>query len=97
MLELMGLAIIGSVLFVGFIVLATIFKLALKILLLPLLLLKFLIVGVLFTIVGPILLIVGVVAVVLTGFAALVPLLPFLIVGALVWMLVRNNRRPAVI
>jgi hypothetical protein len=97
MLELMALAIIGSALFVGFVVLATIFKLAFKILLLPLLLLKFLIFGVVFTIVGPILLIVGVFAVVVTGLVGLVPLLPFLIVGGLVWMLVRNNRRPAVI
>jgi hypothetical protein len=97
MLELMALAIIGSALFVGFVVLATIFKLAFKILLLPLLLLKFLIFGVVFTIVGPILLIVGVFAVVVTGLVGLVPLLPFLIVGGLVWMLVRNNRRPAAI
>jgi len=97
MLELMGLAIIGSVLFVGFVVLATIFKLAFKILLLPLLLLKVLIFGVVVTVLGPILLLVGVFAVLVTGLAALVPLLPFLVVGALVWLLVRNNRRPAVI
>ena len=65
--------------------------------LLPLLLIKWLVFGLLFTVLGPILLVVGLVLFLIVGFSMLVPLMPFLIVGMLVWLLMRANRRPVVV
>ena len=52
--------------------------------------------AVLTLIVGPVLFIVGLILAGVLAAVLFVPLLPFLIVGALVWLLVRANRRPAV-
>ena len=65
---------------VTFAAVAVFFKILLRLLLLPLLLLKFLLLGVVMLVVGLLL---------------AVPLLPFAMVGGLVWLIVRANR-PAV-
>jgi uncharacterized membrane protein YbaN (DUF454 family) len=49
--------------------------------------------GVVMMVVGPILFLAGIVAV----FAMMVPLLPFLVLGGILWLLVRGTRRPAVV
>jgi hypothetical protein len=73
---------------------AVLFKILLRIVLLPLLLLKFIVMGTVMLVVGPILFVVGLVAALTVGLAVAVPLLPFVALGALVWLLVRD--RPAV-
>lgn len=56
---------------------------------------KWIIGSVLFLIVAPILFVAGLLIAVLIGAALFVPLLPFIAVALLVWLLMRANRRPA--
>ena len=90
---LAGLAFAAIAVVATFTAIAIFFKLALKLILLPLLLVKWIVMGVVMLVVGPILFLAGVVAV----FAMMVPLLPFLVLGGIVWLLVRGTRRPAVV
>ena len=60
------------------------------------LLVKWIVMGAVMLVVGPILLVAGLVAVAVMGLAVAIPLLPFAIAAALVWLLVRATRRPAV-
>ena len=84
---MIGLALFGILL-----------KVAVRLLLLPLLLVKWIVLGIVLLIVGPILLVVGTLVFVTAGVTLAVPLLPVLAVGALLWFLfVRPNRRPVVI
>ena len=69
---------------------------ALRLILLPLLLVKWIVMGVVMLVVGPILFLIGLVALVVAGLVLSVPLLPLVALGAIVWLLVRGNRRPAV-
>jgi hypothetical protein len=46
-------------------------------------------------IVGPVLFVVGVAGVIAATLALAIPLLPFAVLGALVWVIVRSVRRPA--
>ena len=71
---------------------AVLFKIVFRLVLLPLLLLKWIVMGVVMLVVGPVLFVVGLVA----AFAMMIPLLPFVALGAIVWLLVRGSRRPAV-
>jgi hypothetical protein len=73
-----------------------VFQVAIRILLLPLFLLKWLITGVVMLVVGPILALVGIVLAVVFGVLVAVPLLPFVALGAIVWLIVKSNRPPAV-
>ena len=80
--------------FTGIVVVgAVFFKIALKLILLPLLLLKWIVMGVVLMVVGPILVVIGIVA----AFAMMLPLLPFVALGAVLWLLVRSSRRPAAV
>lgn len=97
MLELMALLTIGTVAFAAVLVLWMVVKLIFRLLLLPLLLIKWLVVGVLFTVLGPILLVAGLLAALVAGMAVLVPLLPFLAVAFLAWLLIRANRQHALV
>jgi hypothetical protein len=90
---LAGLAFAAVAVIVTFTAIAIFFKVALKLILLPLLLVKWIVMGVAMLVVGPILFLAGIVAV----FAMMIPLLPFLALGAIVWLLVRGTRRPAVV
>ena len=87
----------GAALFVVLIAFGVVLKLMLRLVLLPLLLLKWLIGGIVLFVVGPILAIVGLLVLLITGAALSIPLLPFLVLGLLIWLLVRTTRRPAVV
>jgi len=69
-----------------------ILKLFVRLLLLPLLLVKWLIGGVLFLVLGPILLLVGLLIAVVVGAALFVPLLPLIALAFLVWVLLHLSR-----
>ncbi len=96
MIELMALGLIAGSLFAGLVVLLFVVKMALRLILLPLLLLKFFILGILWLVIGPILFIAGLIAFFAVGVAIFIPLLPWLIAAALVWLLVRRGQRPTV-
>lgn len=99
----MGLILFPLVMFavaamIGIALFGILLKVAVRLLLLPLLLVKWIVMGIVMLIVGPILLVVGVFVFLATGLALAIPLLPVLAVGALLWFLfVRANRRPAVV
>lgn len=98
MIELFVFGVIALAVFAVFALLLTIgfvFKLAFRLLLLPLLLLKALISGLLLITVGPILFVVGVVVALAVGAALLVPLLPFLLLVGVIWLIVRPSQ-PAI-
>ena len=86
-----GLAFTAVAVLVTLAVFAFVIKFALKLLLLPLLLIKWLVMGVVLLIVGPILFVVGLIAATAVGLVLAVPLLPFLALGALVWIVVRST------
>jgi hypothetical protein len=94
---LAGLAFAAIAVIVTFTVVAIFFKIALKLILLPLLLLKWIVMGVVMMVLGPILILAGIVAAIAMLVGVLIPLLPFLVLGGIVWLLVRSNRRPAVV
>ena len=80
--------------FVAVGVLALFLKLIFRLLLLPLLLVKWLVMGVVMLVVGPIVFLVGLAAFLVFGLVLSVPLLPLVVVAALIWMLVRPDKRP---
>ena len=90
-LVLVGLAFAAAAVFVTFAVFALLLKFAFKLLLLPLLLIKWLVVSLVMLIVGPILFVVGVIAAVAFGLVMALPLLPFAAIAALVWVIVRGE------
>jgi hypothetical protein len=92
----LGLAVAGAALLFTFAAVAILFKILIRVILLPLLLVKWIVMGVVMLVVGPILFVVGLVAFVVTAVAVAIPLLPFAAAAALVWLLVRATRRPAV-
>jgi hypothetical protein len=89
---LLGLMFVGIAVFVVFTLVALVFKVAIRLILLPLLLLKWLVGGLVLMIVGPIVAIVGLVLLVLAGTLVFVPLLPFLLLAGLVWLILRVSR-----
>ena len=93
---LAGLALTAVAVFVAFAVVAIVFKILFKLVLLPLLLLKWIVTGLVMLIVGPILFLVGLAAFLAVGVALFVPLLPLLALGAIVWVLVRSSQPAAV-
>lgn len=95
MLELMALGVVAAAVFAGLFVVLTILKLAFKLVLWPLLLIKWIVLALVFTVVGPVLLIAGLLVSFIVGTALLAPLLPFIALAALVWFLVRPSRTQA--
>jgi hypothetical protein len=91
-LVLAGLAFTAVAVLMVLAAVGLLFKIVFRLVLLPLLLLKWILMGVVMLVVGPVLFVVGLVA----AFAMLIPLLPFVALGAIVWLLVRGSRRPAV-
>jgi len=89
---LAGLVFTAVAVLMVFAAVAVLFKIVFRLVLLPLLLLKWIVMGVVMLVVGPVLFVVGLVA----AFAMLIPLLPFVALAAIVWLLVRGSRRPAV-
>src|SRR3954468_14345307 len=93
-----ALVLLGLLFFAGAFVLASLFavaifvKLLVRLVLLPLFLLKWLISGIVFLIVGPVLAVVGIIILAAIAFALAVPLLPFIVLGVAVWLLMRNSR-----
>jgi hypothetical protein len=79
-----------------FTVFALLLKVAIRILLFPLFLLKWIITGLVMIVVGPILALVGVLLAMVFLVVLAVPLLPFLALAAIVWLLVRSTRPAAV-
>jgi hypothetical protein len=90
------LAMAAVAVFMVVALLGLVLRTALRLVLLPLLLIKWLVVGLVMLVVGPILFLVGVAAFLALAVGLAVPLLPLLAIGALVWLLVRGSRRPAV-
>jgi hypothetical protein len=80
-----GLAVAAVAMLTVFALVSVVLKLALRIILFPLFLLKFVVMGIVMLIVGPVLLLVVV-----------APLLPFAALAAVVWLIVKATRRPAV-
>ncbi|HEY3883986.1 MAG TPA: hypothetical protein VGL62_02170 [Vicinamibacterales bacterium] len=98
-LVLFGLAAGLAALVIGgvFVMAALTLKLAVRLILLPLLLIKWLVGGVVLLIVGPILLVVGVAVCAVLAVVFALPLLPLIVAAGLIWLLVRASRRPALI
>jgi hypothetical protein len=97
-LILFPLVMLAAAMFVGLALFGILLKVAVRLLLLPLLLVKWIVMGVVMLIVGPILLVIGVIVFLATGLALAVPLLPLLAVAAILWLVfAKASRRPAVI
>ena len=89
---------IGAAAMFGLALFGILLRVAVRLLLLPLLIVKWIVLGVVMLIVGPILLIVGALVFLSAGLVVAVPLLPLLAVGAILWFLfVKGSRRPAVL
>jgi hypothetical protein len=94
---LAGLAVAAVAVFVMLALVGLVVRTAIRLVLLPLLLIKWIVVGIVMLVVGPILLLVGIAGFVAVALGLALPLLPLIAVAALVWLLVRANRRPAVV
>jgi len=94
-LVLAGLAFTAVTMMVVLAAIGLFVKMAIRLILLPLLLVKWLVMGLVMLIVGPILFVVGLVAAMAVGLALFIPLLPFLALAAIVYTIFRANRRPA--
>ncbi len=97
LIVLPGLIMMAMVAFLAFAVFGILFRVLIRLVLLPLFLVKWLLTGVVMLIVGPILLVVGAVLFLVAGLAFAVPLLPLFAIAAIVWLLVRSTRRPAIV
>jgi hypothetical protein len=85
-------AVMLALVFVGLVV-----RMILKLVFLPLLLIKWLVMGVVMLVVGPVLFVVGILVFLALSFVLAVPLLPLLGVAAIVLLLLKSSRRPAVV
>lgn len=79
-----------------FIAAGLVIKLAVRLILLPLFLLKWLIGGVVLLVLGPVLILAGLLVLAALAAAFALPFLPLFLVVALVWLLVRATRRPLI-
>jgi hypothetical protein len=93
-LVLGGLALTAVAMFLVIAVAGAVIHFAVRLILLPLLLLKFIIGGIVMLVVGPIVLVIGIVAFVAAALVLAVPLLPLLALAAIAWLIVKANRRP---
>src|SRR3954469_11618095 len=87
--------VIAAVVF-PFALLAILFNVAIRLVLFPLFLIKWIVAALLMVVVGPILAIVGVVVALVCAFALSLPLVPLMVLGGIVWLIAKSNRRPAV-
>jgi hypothetical protein len=95
---LAGLAVAAVAVFVMLALVGLVVRTALRLVLLPLLLIKWIVIGIVMLVVGPILLLIGVAGFLAVALGLALPLLPLIAVAALIWFLVRaNRRRPAVV
>jgi hypothetical protein len=92
-----GLIMLAAVAFVALAIFGILFRVALRLILLSLLLLKWLVAGIVMLILGPIFLVVAAVLMIAAGLVFAVPLLPLLAVAALIWMVVKSSRRQAIV
>ncbi|HTM25823.1 MAG TPA: hypothetical protein VL225_11555 [Vicinamibacterales bacterium] len=95
---LAGLAVAAVAVFVMLALVGLVVRMALRLVLLPLLLIKWIVIGIVMLVVGPILLLIGLAGFLAVALGLALPLLPLIAVAALIWFLVRaNRRRPAVV
>jgi hypothetical protein len=97
LIVLPGLIMLAVLAFVALAIFGILFRLAVRIILLPLLLLKWIVAGVVMLIVGPILFVVAAALMLAAGVAFAVPLLPLFAIAAVIWLIVRSSRRPAIV
>ena len=95
-LVLGGLAVAAFAMFLVIALAGTVVHFALRLVLLPLLLLKLIIGGLVMLVVGPIVVVVGLVAFVVAALVLAVPVLPLLLLAGIAWLVVKANRRPGV-
>jgi len=69
----------------------------LRLVLLPLLLIKWLVMGVVMLVVGPVLFVVGILVFLVLSVVLAIPLLPLIGVAAIVALLLKSSRRPATV
>ena len=97
-LILLPLLMFGIAAVVGLALFGILLRIAVRLLLLPLLLLKWIVLGVVLLVVAPILALVGIVVFLSAGFALAIPMLPLLAVGAVLWIVfAKAARRPALV
>jgi hypothetical protein len=95
-LMLLGfLLVAGAAVMSVLVVFGAVLKLVLRLILLPLLLIKWLIGGLVLLVLGPIFAIVGLFVLFVLGAVFAVPLLPFVLLGLVVWAVARASR-PAI-
>jgi hypothetical protein len=92
-----GLVMLAAMAFVALAIFGLLFRIALRVILLPLLLLKWIVGGIVMLIVGPILFVVAAIVMLVAGLAFALPLLPLIAIAALIWVLVRPSRRPVIV
>jgi hypothetical protein len=90
---LAGLAFTAMLVFLALAVVGLVLRTAIRIVLFPLFLIKWLVTGMVMLVVGPILLVVGAIAFVAVALAMALPLLPIVAIGAVIWLLVKSSRR----
>jgi hypothetical protein len=95
-LVLGGLALVAIAIVSIFALLGAVLHFALRLILLPLLLLKWLVVSVVMLVAAPVVFVVSLIAFVVVAVILAVPLMPLLMLGGLAWLIVRANRRPVV-
>ena len=96
-LILLPLLMFGIAAVVGLALFGILLRIAVRLLLLPLLLLKWIVLGVVLLVVAPILALDGAAVFLSAGLVLFVPLLPVLAVIAILWLLLKATRRPALI
>ena len=96
-LILLPLLMFGIAAVVGLALFGVLLRIAVRLLLLPLLLLKWIVLGIVLLVVAPILALVGAAVFLSAGLVLFVPLLPVLAVIAILWVLLKATRRPALI
>ena len=94
-LVLAGLALAATVFVI--VMLGLVLQVAIRIILFPLFLLKWIVTGLVMLIVGPVLAVVALVLAMVFAALLAVPLLPLAVFGTFVWLIVKANRRPAVV
>ena len=94
---LAGIFMLGAFALVAvFVAAALVIKVAVRLILLPLFLIKWLLGGVALLILGPILILAGLLVLAVFTAAFALPFLPLFLVIGLVWLLVRATRRPLI-
>ena len=97
-LILFPLFLFGVAALIGLAFFSILFRIAIRLLILPILLVKWIVLGIVMLIVAPILAIVGIVVFLSAGFALAIPMVPLLALGAILWFVfAKAARRPALV